>query len=63
MAIEIKLIIDPFAFRGPAPRERATKERDEQIRRGLAIQRERDERHRQKLIDMGLISPQKESKD
>ena len=64
MAIEIRIVIDPFAFRGAAPRERTTEEDKKRIRRGLAIQREREEQHRQRLIEMGLIPPpSKDGKD
>jgi|KBSSwiStaDraftv2_1062776.scaffolds.fasta_scaffold215039_1 hypothetical protein len=55
MTIEIKAVIDPF--HGVTHRERATGAEDEAIRKRLAIQRERDEQHRQKLIELGLIPP------
>lgn len=63
MGIEIKIVVDPFAS-GPVPKSRMTEEEMEQIRRDLAVQRERDERHRQRLIELGRIPPQNEaSKD
>ena len=47
MGIEIRIIID--GDEGPrSPRPRVTEEEKAQIRRDIAIQRERDERARQK---------------
>ena len=63
MAIEIKIVIDPFAFHGPVPRERIKKEEIERRVRAKERQRQIDERHRQKLIEMGLIRPEKNEID
>ena len=64
MAIEIKIVVDPFALSGPVPKSHRTKEEIERVKRELAVQRERDERHRQRLIELGRIPPQNEaSKD
>jgi hypothetical protein len=57
MAIEIRIVIDPFAFRGPAQRELTRQAIKGDILKRLAIQRERDERHRQRLIELGRIPP------
>jgi hypothetical protein len=63
MAIEIKIVIDPFTFHGPVPRERIKKEEIERRLRAKERQRQIDERHRQKLIEMGLIRPEKNEID
>jgi len=61
MAIEIRIVIDPFAFRGPAPRERTTEADKVRIRRALAVQREREAQHRQRMIELGRIPPPTEA--
>jgi len=63
MTIEIKIVLDPFAFAGPVPRERMTKEEMEHIKRGVARQEEIDERHRRKLIEKGVLRPRNETEE
>ena len=60
MAIEIKIVNVPVTFHGPVPRERVTKEEIERNVRAKERQRQIDERHRQKLIEMGLIRSENE---
>ena len=61
MAIQIKIVIDPFAGDSAGEKYRATKEQLERNKREAKRQREIDERYRQKAIDLGLIRPQDES--
>ena len=57
----IKIVIDPFAFAGPVPKYRMTKEEIERDIREKERQREIDEEYRRKLIEKGLIPPENES--
>lgn len=63
MAIQIIIVNDPFAFRMATAkqRHRMTEAEKEEIRKRLAIQRDREEQHRQKLIEMGVIPAPKDA--